>query len=125
MLERQGGCCKREASCRRAVSSFGRVEFRGGVEREVIKVEVRRVDTQIKRSALLSKVRESPETRPRARREEKMEEKREEGDGVNASQHGGAVKRSKSKVGRDAKAGKGTDEITRRKEERKRWYIAY
>jgi hypothetical protein len=79
-----------------------------GVQREVVEVEVRWIDTQIKRSALLSKVRESSKRRPRARRERKREGKREKkGGDANASRPGGAVKRSKSrsKFGRDGKAG--------------------
>jgi hypothetical protein len=46
---------------------------------------------------LLSKVQESSEAMPKATREQK-ERGRKKGDDANASRHGGAVKRSKSKV---------------------------
>jgi len=56
------------------------------VEKEVVKVEMRWVNTQIKTPVLSCNVRGSSETRPRARHEQKIEEKREEkGDDANAS----------------------------------------
>jgi hypothetical protein len=85
---------------------------------------VRWVDTQIEKSVMFPKVRESSETRPRVRREQKREGERDEkgGDDANASRHGGAVKRSKSRVeGRQRRKSrrKRADEAAREEEKRK------
>jgi hypothetical protein len=70
---------------------------------------------------LLSKVRGSSKTRPRARHEWKREEGREEkGDDANASQHGGMVKHSRSKVGSGEKWTRRAKAIVREEEKRKR-----